>query len=333
LVIPQHLQPEADTNRVPGEIVIKLRKTSQAAAVLDSAVKRGKAAKTALAEANELSALLKKHKVSTSKPNFSRAKRETGKGGLKANNEQATKRDALFRWCRLQLPSDADLQTALAEFKANPAVEYAEPAYEWRLAQIIDPPITGLPDSTTDPMISQQWHHSAVRAQAAWNYLKLNGAPMGGYSDVVVAVIDTGTDYNHQDLVGNIWTNPREIPGNGIDDDANGFIDDIHGCAVTSDSRSHSGDPIDLHGHGTHVAGIIASTAFNHLGGVGLAFGVKVMPIRAAHYSGNLTTTDIAEGILYAVDNGTDVINITSVRVLVIEHQLVARFAFRILQG
>ena len=105
---------------------------------------------------------------------------------------------------------------------------------------------------------------------------------MGGKRDVVVAVIDTGVDYNHEELVGNIWTNAREIPGNGIDDDGNGFVDDIHGCSVVSDSRSHAGDPIDLHGHGTHAAGIIAATAFNLKGGVGVAFNVQIMAIRAA---------------------------------------------------
>jgi hypothetical protein len=172
--------------------------------VLERAVVQGKAVQSALAETNELSALLDKHRVTSSGAVFGRAKREAGGGGLKTKTEKEIKRDGLFRWCRLQLPKDADLKKVLAEFKANPAVEYAEPSYEWQLLQVIDPPITGLPDSTTDPLISQQWHHTAVKSQAAWNYLKLNGFPMGGYNDVVVAVIDTGVDYNHQDLVGNI---------------------------------------------------------------------------------------------------------------------------------
>ncbi len=319
-----NLQPGAvavgvppDAAAEPLEVVVKLRKASVAAGVWTQADRAAQAAGQALAAENELTALLGKHGVTAVQPVFGRAKQpaqpavpQAAGGVALAPNPQAEQRAALFRWCRLQLPAGTDLQKVIADLKANPAVECAEPVHEYKLCDI-DPPITGLPDSTSDPMMPQQWHHAAAKSQAAWNYLKLNGAPMGGYSDVVVAVIDTGTDYNHQDLVGNIWTNPREIPGNGIDDDGNGFIDDIHGCSVTSDSRSHSGDPIDLHGHGTHVAGIIASTAFNHLGGVGVAFGVKIMPIRAAHYSGALTTTDISEAVLYAVDNGADVINMS----------------------
>ena len=88
-------------------------------------------------------------------------------------------------------------------------------------------------------------------------------------------------------------------------------MDDIHGCNVVSDGRSHSGDPIDLSGHGTHVAGIVAMQGFNGIGGVGVAFNVQIMAIRAAQYSGILTIQDIAEGILYATDQGADVINMS----------------------
>jgi len=312
------LQPQAQRGQAvvfpqepaPNEIVVKLRKGSQAAAAMERAGKDDKAKGKRLAGEHELRGIMDRHGVKSSEAVFGRTKRDEAGEKARAKDGKESPRDKLFRWCRLQLPDGTDPTQAIADLKANPAVESVEAVCEYQLSDI-DPPITGLPDSTTDPMLSQQWHHTLVGSQAAWNYLKLNGVPMGGYNDVVVAVIDTGTDYNHQDLVGNIWTNPREIPGNGIDDDANGFIDDIHGCAVTSDSRSHSGDPIDLHGHGTHVAGIIASTAFNHLGGVGVAFGVQIMPIRAAHYSGMLTTTDISEAVIYAVDNGAEVINMS----------------------
>ncbi len=312
------VQVPPDAAAVPPEVLVKLRKTSAAAGVWAQAGHEAKAGGKALAADNELAGLLDKHRVISVRPVFGRAKqaaqlaKQPAVAGAAADGKPLEKRrEDLFRWCRMQLPAGSQPDKVLADLKVNPAVECAEPVCEYRLSDDIDPPITGLPDSLSDPMISQQWHHTAAKSQAAWNYLKLNGVPMGGYNDVVVAVIDTGTDYNHQDLVGNIWTNPREIPGNGIDDDANGFIDDIHGCSVTSNSISHSGDPIDLHGHGTHVAGIIASTAFNHLGGVGVAFGVQIMPIRAAHYSGTLTTTDISEAVLYAVDNGAEVINMS----------------------
>jgi hypothetical protein len=309
--LPPGIKSAADNKSMPGEIVVKLRKTSQAATVLERAVVQKKESRLALAETNELSGLLHKHRMTSAGAVFGRARRETGSVGIKAKTEKDMKRDGLFRWCRLQVPSDVDLKQALADLKANPAVEYAEPAIEWQLNDGVEPPITGLPNGSTDPQINQQWHLTAVKAQAAWNYLKDRGVPAGGNRDVVVAVIDTGVDYNHEDLIGNMWTNPREIPGNNIDDDANGFVDDIHGCSVVSDARSHAGDPIDLHGHGTHVSGVIAATAFNLKGGVGVAFNVQIMAIRAAQYSGALTSTDIAEAILYAADNGAEVINMS----------------------
>ena len=127
----------------------------------------------------------------------------------------------------------------------------------------------------------------------------------------MIAVIDTGVDYTHPDLAANMWVNTREIPGNGRDDDGNGFVDDIHGVAVVSDSRSHSGNPADDHGHGTHVAGIAAASADNDIGGVGIAYNAKIMAIKAFQYSGVGASTDIAEAIYYAVENGADIINMS----------------------
>ena len=220
-------------------------------------------------------------------------------------------RQELSRWYHVALPAGTDVQDALAAFANNPDVETAEPNNEWRFADQIDPPIIGLPDGTTDPAYASQWHHVAARIPNAWYYLQDNGVSPGGLRDVVVAVIDSGVDYNHEDLVGNMWVNAGEIPGNSIDDDGNGFVDDIHGANVVSDGRSHSGDPIDIHGHGTHVAGIVASQAYNDMGGVGTAFNVQIMAVRAGQYSGVLTVQDISEAVLYAVDNGADVINMS----------------------
>lgn len=215
-------------------------------------------------------------------------------------------RRALFRWFLVRFGEETDIQATLGALRAEPEVEAAEFNLLWRLADVPNPP-----DAGTDTDLSQQWHLDAIHAPDAWEFLRTNVIHPGGLRHVVVAVIDSGVDYQHEDLAGNIWINGGEIPGNEIDDDGNGFVDDVHGCSVVSDNRSHSGDPIDLNGHGTHVAGIIAATAYNGLGGVGLAFNTQIMAVRAVQYSGTLAIDDIAEGILYAADNGAQVINMS----------------------
>ena len=128
----------------------------------------------------------------------------------------------------------------------------------------------------------------------------------GGSPDVIIAVIDTGVDYNHVDLRNNIWTNTAEIPDNGVDDDGNGYIDDVRGW----DCANEDNDPIDDNGHGTHVAGIIAAEN-NNIGTVGVAFNCKIMPIKASAASGFFTSEDIAQAIEYAYMNGASVINMS----------------------
>lgn len=123
----------------------------------------------------------------------------------------------------------------------------------------------------------------------------------------VVAVIDTGVDYNHEDLQDNIWTNSAEVSGQkGTDDDNNGYVDDVHGINLIDPNET----PMDDHGHGTHVAGII-SMENNNVGGVGIAYKSKIMPIKAGGSDGTFNSTDIAKGIEYAYKNGADVINMS----------------------
>ncbi|WP_264196518.1 S8 family serine peptidase [Microseira wollei] len=142
------------------------------------------------------------------------------------------------------------------------------------------------------------WGLDAIKAPEVWHQ---------GYrgQGTVVAVIDTGVDYTHSDLDRNIWVNPNEIPGNNLDDDRNGFVDDVRGWDFVTDDSA----PMDEQGHGTHVAGIIAAEN-NGFGTTGVAFNAKIMPVRVLGESGG-SQSDIAAGIRYAVDNGADVINLS----------------------
>ncbi len=122
---------------------------------------------------------------------------------------------------------------------------------------------------------------------------------------IVIAVIDTGVDYNHPDLSSNIWRNPGEVANNGVDDDGNGFIDDIIGWNF----RDNNSDPIDLNNHGTHVAGIIGATGNNGVGVSGVNWNVKIMPLRFMDASGSGTTSAAINALEYAVANGARVSN------------------------
>jgi len=146
---------------------------------------------------------------------------------------------------------------------------------------------------------STDWNLNAVNAPKSWAQ---------GYAGqgVVVAVVDSGVDWSHPDLQTAIWTNTDEIPGDGIDNDRNGFVDDVRGW----DFAGSDNNPLDENGHGTHVAGTIAA-ARNDLGATGVAYMALVMPVRVLGASGSGTDYAVAQGIRYAVDNGAEIINLS----------------------
>ncbi len=239
----------------------------------------------------------------------------------------------LTRWFAASIREGADPKALADNLRKVPGIEMAEPEYLRRpigtpgalgrgqkqearsqkesRGSHVPRPTPHVPDlpAFNDPLLAQQWHLNAVNAPAAWAWLESQGLPPGGARGIVVAVIDTGVDYLHPDLAANIWTNAREVAGNGIDDDANGYVDDVHGIDATGEQAP--GNPADNHGHGTHVAGIIAAQADNGAGGVGVAWNVQVMPLKAAQYSGVLATSHIAQAIVYATEQGADVINMS----------------------
>ncbi len=161
-------------------------------------------------------------------------------------------------------------------------------------------------DVSSNPEYEKQKNHPVHKIPEGWEEVKKNGKHPGGSSDVIVAVIDTGVDYTHLDLRNNIWVNSAEIPNNGIDDDKNGYIDDINGW----DCVGNDNNPMDDNGHGTHVAGIIAMEN-NKIGGVGIAYNCKIMCLKAGNSSGYFNNSDIAEAIEYAYMNGASVINMS----------------------
>jgi subtilisin family serine protease len=156
--------------------------------------------------------------------------------------------------------------------------------------------------SATDPRAGEQWAlqgDAPMGIDTAWR--QTTGA------DVTVAVIDSGIDLGHPDLAPNLWTNAGEVPDNGIDDDNNGYVDDVHGY----DFVEGDGTPQDANGHGTHVAGILAARGGNGIGGAGVAWQARLMTIRVLDGQARGTTAAVASGLRYAVDNGARIVNLS----------------------
>ena len=223
-------------------------------------------------------------------------------------------------WYRATLKAGSDIHKTMSEVRELDGVIAADYDYIYETeaetvsADSETPEADGLIDEVLGNLeVTNQWYLTSSAIQRAWRYLQSNGIPAGGSSSVVVAVIDTGVDYTHPDLAANMWVNTAEIPDNGIDDDGNGYVDDIYGANTIADNGGadgNEGDPMDDHGHGTHVAGIIGA-ANNREGIVGVAYNAKIMAVKAGQSTGVFNQSDIAEAILYAYEMGADVINMS----------------------
>ncbi len=163
--------------------------------------------------------------------------------------------------------------------------------------------------SFNDPHVPKLWAFNSTAG------LDVSGAydvlPAKDPKEVIVAVVDTGVDHTHEDLKDIMWTNEGELPGNGIDDDNNGYIDDIHGInTLIRDAQGRATmNTMASHWHGTHVAGTIAATQNNGLGIAGVASNVKIMAIRTVPDNADELDSDIVEAYLYAAKMGAKVIN------------------------
>lgn len=223
------------------------------------------------------------------------------------------------------VPDDAELDAVLAEYNAVPGVEYAEPEYTAELHTL-----------SNDIYQSHQWglqndgqgHYFIIRNPGYENdkMVIVNGLPGADIKSgavfqnppdntvtTVVAIIDTGVDTDHPDLAANMWINPGEIADNGIDDDHNGYVDDIFGWDFSPSSDLYNidagdNDPTDYYGHGTHCAGIVAAVGNNGIGIIGTAPDTKIMALKI--FPSSLTSI-MAMAIIYAADNGADVISMS----------------------
>jgi len=199
---------------------------------------------------------------------------------------------------RARVGQGQTLAGVLSRLRRSASVVYAEPNY------IVTAAAT-LPD---DPRFPEQWAldntgqtggsaDADIDAPEAWD--------LQTGSDIVVAVIDTGLDYNHEDIVGNVWSNPGEIPGNGIDDDNNGYVDDDKGW----DFVNNDNDPFDDNRHGTHVSGTIAAVGNNGVGVSGVNWSARIMPLKFLDATGAGTTADAISAIEYATMMGARISN------------------------
>ena len=179
---------------------------------------------------------------------------------------------------------------AARRLRRLPGVRWVEPNRRFRASGIAAP---------SDPLFAHQWALRSARVPGAWT------TATGG--DVTVAVVDSGIDLTSPDLESNLWTNTGEIAGNGVDDDANGFVDDVHGA----DTVGNDGDPSDGLGHGTAVAGLIGARGDNGLGIAGVAWRVRLMPVKVLHDRGWGTTLTLITGLRYALANGARIINLS----------------------
>lgn len=162
-----------------------------------------------------------------------------------------------------------------------------------------------------DPGLSRLWafKSDSDNGMNVSNAYEALGNQVG--EEVIVAVVDTGVDYNHEDLKEVMWKNEGEIPGNGIDDDGNGYIDDIYGIntLVRDANNVATGEMMDRHSHGTHVSGTIAAKQNNGIGITGIARNARIMGIRTVPNNGDETDVDVAESFLYAAKHGAKIIN------------------------
>jgi hypothetical protein len=240
-------------------------------------------------------------------------------GATRVHALRAGKRDPKC-WYTITFPENINLETILTAYRQIEAVELAEQDHIGATQGIpgIGTPATIPPApvllSPNDPLYSRQWglnnngsftlsaaiSGADIDMEKAWNITK-------GDSSIVVCIMDSGIKRDHPEFEGRLWVNQAEIPGNGIDDDQNNYIDDVSGW----DFANNDNDPTDDHGHGTNVTGIIGANGNNGIGYAGVDWNCKLMSLKGINKDNFGYYSWWAEAIMYAVDNGARVINLS----------------------
>ncbi|HJJ29238.1 MAG TPA: S8 family serine peptidase [Methanocorpusculum sp.] len=190
------------------------------------------------------------------------------------------------------IKTDMPVPDAVNYYAALANVIYAEPNYI----------ATACSTTPNDPYYTDGslWNMDNAQAPGAWDITT-------GSKAVIIAVLDTGINYNHEDLAGNMWVNEGEIPDNGIDDDNNGYIDDYYGYNFVSGT----GDPMDDMGHGSHCAGTIGAVGNNSIGVAGMNWKTSLMAVKVLNAAGKNTASSVADGILYAHKEGAKILSMS----------------------
>ncbi|MEO9476119.1 MAG: S8 family serine peptidase [Cyclobacteriaceae bacterium] len=208
---------------------------------------------------------------------------------LKSEN----KKSVLSGLYKIQLRQGTDIPETLERLSQYDNVIYAEPIYYAEALQIPD-------DPQAHPSSGSQYHLTNIQAYDAWDIST-------GSSDIIIGISDTGIDFDHEDITTKIYTNPNEIPDNGVDDDENGFIDDVYGYDFGDDNN----DPQCTNSyHGNFVAGVAGAATNNGIGVAGVGYNSSISPLKIFPDGGNLAYSAY-EGIIYAADNGYDIVNLS----------------------
>jgi len=198
----------------------------------------------------------------------------------------------------VKLGAGMTTEQVLELYRDHPLIEYVEPNYILRAHALPDDPDFDLLWGLRNTGQTGGTSGADIDVEQAWEVTT-------GSHDVVVGVIDTGVDYTHPDLADNIWINPGEIPDNDIDDDSNGYVDDVRGWDFVNDDN----DPMDDHSHGTHVSGTIGAVGDNGIGVVGVSWKVRIIPLKFLNSGGTGDTAGAIAALEYAAAAGASITN------------------------